>query len=222
MAHRILIVDDEEDIREIIRYNLTKEGYEVYEATNGKEAISVAEESHPHLILLDMMMPVMDGRTACEAIRQHPQLHDVMIVFLSAAGDEDLQYDSYKAGADDYITKPIAIRILCSRINAIMKRIDKPVGEVLFNADTHTVTTPNGTFTLPRKEFEILQLLKSDTSRIFTREEIFSHVWRGEVVIGHRTLDVHIRRLRRKIGNEYIETYKGVGFKYNPAGTPQQ
>ena len=221
MAHRILIVDDEEDIREIIRYNLTKEGYEVYEATNGKEAISVAEQSHPHLILLDMMMPVMDGRSTCQAIRQHPQLSNVMIIFLSAAGDEDLQFDSYKAGADDYITKPVSIRILCSRINAIMKRIGEPAAELQFNADTHTVTTPKGTFTLPRKEFEILQLLKSDTSRIFTREEIFSHVWRGEVVIGTRTLDVHIRRLRRKIGNEYIETYKGVGFKYNPAGAVQ-
>ena len=221
MGYRILLIDDEDDILEFVKYNLTRDGYEVYTASNGAEGLQEALRVKPHLILLDMMMPVMDGRSTCQAIRQHPQLSNVMIIFLSAAGDEDLQFDSYKAGADDYITKPVSIRILCSRINAIMKRIGEPAAELQFNADTHTVTTPKGTFTLPRKEFEILQLLKSDTSRIFTREEIFSHVWRGEVVIGTRTLDVHIRRLRRKIGNEYIETYKGVGFKYNPAGAMQ-
>lgn len=214
MAHRILVVDDEEDIREIIHYNLTKEGYEVYSAANGEEAIRIAEQINPHLILLDMMMPVMDGRTTCRTIRQHPQLSNVMIVFLSAVSDEELQCDSYKMGADDYITKPVSIRILCSRINAIMKRIEESSSGLIINADNHSVTTPKGTFTLPRKEFAILQLLQSDTNHIFTREEIFSHVWRGEVVIGTRTLDVHIRRLRRKIGNEYIETFKGVGFKY--------
>lgn len=216
MSHRILVVDDEEDIREIIHYNLTKEGYEVYEAANGKEALSIAEQVEPHLVLLDMMMPIMDGRATCQALRQHPTLGDVMIIFLSAANNEELQCNSYEMGADDYITKPVSIRILCSRINAIMKRIGKPSKSLTLNADNHSVTTSRGTFTLPRKEFKILQLLASDANRTFTRDEIFAHVWQGEVVIGTRTLDVHIRRLRRKIGDEHIATLKGVGFKYCP------
>lgn len=218
MAQRILIVDDEADIREFICYNLTREGYETHTACNGEEALRVAEQVRPHLILLDMMMPVMDGRQTCEAIRRHPTLCHTMVVFLSAVREEECQVESYSAGADDYITKPVSMRILCSRINAIMKRLsadDEPADEgVHLNESHHSIQTPQGEVVLPRKEFAILQLLCSAPDRIFTREEIFRHVWGDDVVVGDRTLDVHIRRLRRKLGNDRITTKKGVGFSY--------
>lgn len=220
MAQRILIVDDEADIREFIRYNLTREGYEIHTACNGEEALRVAEQVRPHLILLDMMMPVMDGRQTCAAIRRHPTLHDTMIVFLSAVREEECQVESYSAGADDYITKPVSMRVLCGRINAIMKRLGtdepaSPTDATQLDESRHSVRTPQGEVILPRKEFAILRLLRSEPNRIFTREEIFLHVWGKEVVVGDRTLDVHIRRLRRKLGNNRITTKKGVGFSYN-------
>lgn len=211
---RILIVDDEDDIREFISYNLRREGYEVYTASNGVEAIEQASALRPHLILLDMMMPIMDGRQACEKMRQMPELKDTMILFLSAVQEEQCQIDSYLAGADDYITKPVSMRVLCSRINAIMRRI-KPAAPQHLSIDTvrRVVITSQGEFALPRKEFEIMQLLLSEPDKVFTREEIFRQIWGGEVVVGDRTLDVHIRRLRRKLGDDIIITHKGVGFK---------
>lgn len=211
---RILIVDDEDDIREFISYNLRREGYEVYMASNGVEAIEQASALRPHLILLDMMMPIMDGRQACEKMRQMPELKDTMILFLSAVQEEQFQIDSYLAGADDYITKPVSMRVLCSRINAIMRRI-KPATPQHLSIDTvrRVVITSQGEFALPRKEFEIMQLLLSEPDKVFTREEIFRQIWGGEVVVGDRTLDVHIRRLRRKLGDDIIITHKGVGFK---------
>lgn len=211
---RILIVDDEDDIREFISYNLRREGYEVYMASNGVEAIEQASALRPHLILLDMMMPIMDGRQACEKMRQMPELKDTMILFLSAVQEEQCQIDSYLAGADDYITKPVSMRVLCSRINAIMRRI-KPAAPQHLSIDTvrRVVITSQGEFALPRKEFEIMQLLLSEPDKVFTREEIFRQIWGGEVVVGDRTLDVHIRRLRRKLGDDIIITHKGVGFK---------
>lgn len=211
---RILIVDDEDDIREFISYNLRREGYEVYMASNGVEAIEQASALRPHLILLDMMMPIMDGRQACEKMRQMPELKDTMILFLSAVQEEQCQIDSYLAGADDYITKPVSMRVLCSRINAIMRRI-KPSAPQHLSIDTvrRVVITSQGEFALPRKEFEIMQLLLSEPDKVFTREEIFRQIWGGEVVVGDRTLDVHIRRLRRKLGDDIIITHKGVGFK---------
>ena len=212
MAHRILIVDDEADIREFIGYNLTREGYEVAEARNGAEAIEVAESFGPHLILMDMMMPVMNGREACEAIRNHAQLKDTMVVFLSAVCEEENQVQSYSAGADDYITKPISMRVLCSRINAIMKRLGGD--DERFVDERRSYRTDSGEVHLPVKEFEILKLLCSNPRHIFSRQEIFHHVWGDEVVVGSRTLDVHIRRLRRKIGDRHIVTHKGVGFKF--------
>ena len=214
MAHRILIVDDEDDIREFIGYNLRHEGYDVYTAENGAEALEIIGSVRPHLVLLDMMMPIMDGRQTCEKIRQIPELKDTMIVFLSAVQEEQCQLDSYQAGADDYITKPVSMRVLCSRVNAIMKRL-KPVENLPLNIDfdRRVVTTPQGDIPLPRKEFEILQLLLSEPGKVFTREEIFTQIWGGEVVVGDRTLDVHIRRLRRKLGDEAIVTHKGIGFK---------
>lgn len=211
---RILIVDDEDDIREFISYNLTREGYSVYTASNGKEAVQVALDVRPHLILLDMMMPVMDGRQTCQVIRNTPELKDTMVVFLSAVQEEQCQIDSYEAGADDYITKPVSMRVLCSRVNAIMKRLDIPAPKTIsLDLNSRILATPEGDFVLPRKEFEILQLLLSEPNRVFTREEIFQRIWGADVVVGDRTLDVHIRRLRRKIGDDKIVTYKGVGFK---------
>lgn len=211
---RILIVDDEDDIREFIGYNLRREGYDIYTATNGKEAVEVARATQPHLILLDMMMPIMDGRQACEAIRQIPELSDTFILFLSAVQEEQCQLESYLAGADDYITKPVSMKVLCSRVNAIMKRI-KPDVASQYSIDTarRVVITPQGELTLPKKEFEIVELLLSNPDKVFTREEIFGQIWGGEVVVGDRTLDVHIRRLRRKLGDEAITTHKGIGFK---------
>ena len=214
MSRRILIVDDEDDIREFIGYNLRREGYDISTASNGKEAVEIARTTLPHLILLDMMMPIMDGRQTCEAIRQIPELNDTIIVFLSAVQEEQCQIESYLAGADDYITKPVSMRILCSRVNAIMKRI-KPTVTPSCSVDSarRVVITPQGELTLPRKEFEIVELLLSDPGKVFTREEIFSQIWGGEVVVGDRTLDVHIRRLRRKVGDDTITTHKGIGFK---------
>ena len=214
MQQRILIVDDEDDIREFISYNLRREGYDVYMASNGAEALNIVRSLRPHLILLDMMMPVMDGRQTCEQMRSMPELKDTMIIFLSAVQEEECPLDSYLAGADDYITKPVSMRVLCSRINAIMRRL-KPVTvpQIALDVVRRVVTTSQGEFILPRKEFEILQLLISEPDRVFTREEIFRHIWGGEVVVGDRTLDVHIRRLRRKLGDETIVTYKGIGFK---------
>lgn len=214
MSRRILIVDDEDDIREFIGYNLRREGYDISTASNGKEAVEIARTTLPHLILLDMMMPIMDGRQTCEAIRQIPELNDTIIVFLSAVQEEQCQIESYLAGADDYITKPVSMRILCSRVNAIMKRI-KPTVTPSCSVDSarRVVITPQGELTLPRKEFEIVELLLSDPGKVFTRDEIFSQIWGGEVVVGDRTLDVHIRRLRRKLGDDTITTHKGIGFK---------
>lgn len=214
MSRRILIVDDEDDIREFIGYNLRREGYDISTASNGKEAIEIARTTLPHLILLDMMMPIMDGRQTCEAIRQIPELNDTIIVFLSAVQEEQCQIESYLAGADDYITKPVSMKILCSRVNAIMKRI-KPTVTPSCSVDSvrRVVITPQGELTLPRKEFEIVELLLSNPDKVFTREEIFSQIWGGEVVVGDRTLDVHIRRLRRKLGDNTISTHKGIGFK---------
>jgi two-component system alkaline phosphatase synthesis response regulator PhoP len=214
MAQRILIVDDEDDIREFIGYNLRREGYDIYTAANGKEAVEMAVSTLPHLIILDMMMPVMDGRQACEQLRKIPELNETIIVFLSAVQEEQCQIESYLAGADDYITKPVSMKVLCSRVNAIMKRL-KPAIKPLCAIDSarRVVITERGEMTLPRKEFEIVELLLSNPNKVFTREEIFTAIWGGEVVVGDRTLDVHIRRLRRKLGDNTITTHKGIGFK---------
>ena len=214
MAYRILIVDDEDDIREFIGYNLRREGYEIYTATNGAEALEMVGALRPHLILLDMMMPVMDGRQACDQMRKMPELKETIIIFLSAVQEEQCQLESYEAGADDYITKPVSMRVLCSRVNAVMKRLKPEANRPLnIDSDSRVVTTPQGEMLLPKKEFEILQMLLSEPGKVFTREEIFRKIWGGEVVVGDRTLDVHIRRLRRKLGDQAIETHKGIGFK---------
>ena len=214
MAQRILIVDDEDDIREFIGYNLRREGYDIYTAANGKEAVEMAVSTLPHLIILDMMMPVMDGRQACEQLRKIPELNETIIVFLSAVQEEQCQIESYLAGADDYITKPVSMKVLCSRVNAIMKRLKPAIKpQCAIDSARRVVITERGGMTLPRKEFEIVELLLSNPNKVFTREEIFTAIWGGEVVVGDRTLDVHIRRLRRKLGDNTITTHKGIGFK---------
>lgn len=216
---RILVVDDEPDIREFVRYNLVKEGYDVACATNGREALAKAVEFRPHLILLDMMMPEMDGREACRALRAEPLTAKIMIVFLSAVCEEESLVECYEAGADDYITKPVSMKVLCSRVGAICKRIESGEREVFPKSarlveDRQAFVSDKGEeIRLAVKEFEILHLLMSEP-RIFTREEIFDTVWGKGVVVGSRTLDVHIRHLRSKIGDNYISTYKGVGFSY--------
>ena len=212
-AH-ILVVDDDVRLRSLLQRFLRESGYFVSVAKDADDARCLIQEYRFDLLIVDIMMPIMDGRQTCEAIRQIPELNDTIIVFLSAVQEEQCQIESYLAGADDYITKPVSMRILCSRVNAIMKRI-KPTVTPSCSVDSarRVVITPQGELTLPRKEFEIVELLLSDPGKVFTREEIFSQIWGGEVVVGDRTLDVHIRRLRRKLGDDTITTHKGIGFK---------
>ena len=223
MKYRILIADDEVDILEFIRYNLQREGYEVYTAENGAEALRLAREHHPHLILLDRMMPVMDGAQTCRAIRQEPELKQTMVVFLSALGEEDQQLTGFGVGADDYLTKPIKMKLLVSRVQAILKRIDAETAPaepaaagIAVDREHYTVTRDGHEIALPRKEFALLDLLYSSPGKLFSREEIYTKIWGTEVVVGDRTIDVHIRKLRQKIGDERIVTIKGVGYKFEP------
>ncbi len=225
MSHRILLVDDEEDILEFVRYNLLKEGYEVFTATNGAEALTLAAQCHPHLILLDRMMPVMDGAQTCRAIRKDPMLRDTMVVFLSALGEEEQQLTGFGVGADDYITKPIKLKLLVSRVQAILKRIDSEedadarppaASSITIDRNSYSVCCDGHEITLPRKEFALLDLLYSSAGKLIPREEIYTRIWGSEVIVGDRTIDVHIRKLRQKIGERHIVTVKGVGYKYEP------
>jgi len=220
MNYRILLVDDENDILEFVRYNLVREGYEVFTATDGAEAIAKALECRPHLILLDMMMPVMDGRQTCSAIRSHPELKDTLVAFLTALGADEQQVEGFGLGADDYITKPIRMNILMSRIQALLKRLPAQAKEgsegVAIDKERHIVYRDGKEIELPRKEFALLELLSSAPEKLFTRDDIYSKVWGDDVVVGNRTIDVHIRKLRQKIGDEHIVTIKGIGYKYIP------
>lgn len=217
MAHRILIVDDEPDILEFVGYNLVKEGYEVFTAADGAEAVRVALSVRPHLILLDRMMPVMDGLAACRQLRSLPETADAHIVFLSALGEDENQITGFVAGADDYIPKPIKMNLLKSRISAILRRIDDSSERpsVVLDRERHTLLWNGRSIELPRKEFLLFDLLYSSPGRLFTREEIYERVWGSEVVVGTRTIDVHIRRLRRKTDDSRIVTVKGVGYKFS-------
>ena len=208
MSHRILLIDDEDDILEFIRYNLTKAGYEVYTARNGAEGLQQAAAHRPHLILLDMMMPVMDGIETCRALRRDPALKETMVVFLSALGEEEQQLAGFGAGADDYIPKPIKPKLLLSRIQAILKRVAADKRE------RHLVIRDGERIELPRKEFALLALLASSPGKLFSREEIYSRIWGDTVVVGDRTIDVHVRKIRQKIGDGHISTVKGMGYKY--------
>jgi|SRR5574344_1395286 two-component system alkaline phosphatase synthesis response regulator PhoP len=220
-ASTILIVDDEPDIVEILRYNLEKAGYQTVSAGNGLEAVSKAKEFSPDLILLDVMLPDMDGIQTCETIRAIPELNKTIIAFLTARGEEYSEIAGFNAGADDYITKPIRPKVLISRIQSLLKRA-KPkeetevlvYNEIVLNRDKFQVTINNKPINLPNKEFKLLELLISKPEHVFTREEIYSLVWGSEIVVGDRTIDVHIRKLREKLGEKYIYTIKGIGYTF--------
>ena len=217
MTYRILIVDDEPDILEFVGYNLKKEGYEVETASNGREAVDRTIAWHPHLILLDAMMPIMNGFEACRLIRTTKGIEDTLVVFLTARGDENSEVRGFDAGADDYIAKPIHLKALSSRIRAVLKRKDvsEAAGKaIMVDTERHLVTHGGEEIVLPRKEFNLLVLLHSEPGHLFTREEIYDTVWGSDIVVGDRTIDVHVRNLRKKIGEEHIITVKGVGYKY--------
>ena len=220
--YKILIVDDEEDILEFIGYNLRREGYRVFSAGNSKDAINIAKEVLPHLIILDVMLPDMDGIEACMELRKISSLADTVIVFLTARAEDYSQIAGLEAGGDDYITKPIRPRILISRIKAWLRRarIEKaanhilPLKDISIDKDRYLVIKNGQEITLARKEFELLGLLTSKPNKVFTRDEIFAGIWGDDVVVGDRTIDVHIRKLREKTGIDNIKTIKGVGYKY--------
>ncbi len=222
MEKRILLVDDEKDILEFLSYNLERENYTVRAVDSGKKAIKEAQKFQPHLIVLDVMMPGMNGMETCQKLRQYAKLKDTVIVFLTAKSDEHSEIKGFDAGADDYIAKPINPRVFVSRINALMRRVN-------IAKETDSITTQNFVIdrakyhivkgdeiiVLPRKEFEILALLAAAPKQVFSRAEIFENVWDDNIVVGDRTIDVHIRKLREKIGDDCIKTVKGVGYKFH-------
>lgn len=219
---KILLVDDEQDILDFLTYNLEKEGYLVETATNGKDAIAKAKKTQPELIVLDVMMPGMDGIETCREIRQVEPLKNVLIAFLTARNEDYSQIAGFDVGADDYITKPIKPRVLVSRIKALLRRAAVgggqsevvEVGDIRVEKDRHIVIKNGVEISLPKKEFKLLVLLMSKPGKVFSREYILQHVWGNEVVVGDRTIDVHVRKLREKIGDDYIKTIKGVGYKF--------
>ena len=221
---KILVVDDDLDIIEILKYNLNKSGYLVKSAKNGIEAIKRAKKFLPNIILMDVMMPEMSGIEACSEIKQIDELSETMIIFLSARSEDYTQISAYDAGADDYISKPIKPKILLKKISNIAKKIKSnknipivlDLGSIKINREEYLVTQNKNEIMLPRKEFELLFLLASKPEKVFTRDEIMNKVWGTQVVVGDRTIDVHIRKLREKIGDKHIKTLKGVGYKFKP------
>ncbi len=218
---KILVVDDEPDILEFVSYNLSKEGFEVKTADNGEEAINVAQKLVPDLILLDVMMPGMDGIETCVQLRKIEDLSNTTIVFLSARAEDYSQIAGLDAGADDYITKPIRPRLLLAKINAILRRTEDTDSEIKPTDDSISVDVErfivkkgNQEFVLPKKEFELLVLLMSKPGMVYTRDTILNTVWGNDVIVGDRTIDVHIRKLRQKLGEKFIQTIKGVGYKF--------
>ncbi|MFM9826851.1 response regulator transcription factor [Flavobacterium sp.] len=219
---KILLVDDEPDILEIVSYNLVQEGFEIFTASNGKEAILKAIKEIPDLIIMDVMMPEMDGMEACENIRRIPALNHVIIAFLTARNEDYSQLAGFDAGADDYITKPIKPKLLVSKVRALLRRIkdqDKNsetinIQGIEINREEYKIIKDDIVIALPRKEFELFYLLASKPGKVFKREEILEKVWGNDVVVGGRTIDVHIRKLREKIGDRYFKTIKGVGYKF--------
>jgi two-component system alkaline phosphatase synthesis response regulator PhoP len=219
---KILLVDDEPDIIEIVSYNLSQEGYSITTASNGKEAIEVALKVHPHLIIMDVMMPEMDGMEACENIRKIPELSNTIIAFLTARSEDYSQVAGFDAGADDYIPKPIKPKLLVSKVKALLRRLKEDnftnenlnVGGIVINREEYKILMADKEIVLPRKEFELFYLLASKPGKVFKREEILDKVWGNDVIVGGRTIDVHIRKLREKIGDDLFKTIKGVGYKF--------
>jgi two-component system, OmpR family, alkaline phosphatase synthesis response regulator PhoP len=220
---RILLVDDEDDVLEFLSYNIRKEGYQVHTANNGIKGLQKAIEIIPHLIILDVMMPEMDGIETCREIKQIPQLENTIIVFLTARGEDYSQIAGFDAGADDYVTKPVKPRLLVSRIKALLRRhrseteqseSQVDLGGIVIDRERYVVFIEGQEISLPKKEFELLQLLASKPNKVFTRDEIFSNVWGDNVIVGDRTIDVHIRKIREKLNINNIKTIKGVGYKF--------
>jgi two-component system, OmpR family, alkaline phosphatase synthesis response regulator PhoP len=222
--YKILLVDDEPDILEFLGYNLRREGYEVYTGSNGKEGLAKAIAIRPHLAILDVMMPEMDGIETCREIRLIPDLKNMIVVFLTARGEDYSQIAGFDAGADDYVTKPVKPRVLISRIKALLRRYreDHPgdavqiieLDEFSIDREKYIVIKDGEEMHLPRKEFELLSLLVSKPNKVFTREEILSGIWGDDVIVGDRTIDVHVRKIREKLGTHNIKTIKGVGYKF--------
>ncbi|MBC7912808.1 MAG: response regulator transcription factor [Pyrinomonadaceae bacterium] len=224
VKQKILVVDDEPDIRELIEYNLKKEGYQVFTASNGQEAVSEAKRSHPDLIILDIMMPKMDGIEACRILRTMNEFKNTFMVFLTARSEEYSEIAGFNVGADDYIAKPIKPRALVSRINAILRRNSQPgdapenkleIADLTIDRETYLVYRDGSKIVLAKKEFELLYLLASKPGKVFTREVILKSIWEDSVVVTNRTIDVHIRKVREKLGDDYISTVKGVGYKFD-------
>ncbi|MEH3115789.1 response regulator transcription factor [Pedobacter terrae] len=225
-GQKILIVDDEPDILELIEYNLKKEGYQVFTATNGQEGITVAKKVHPDLIILDIMMPKMDGIEACRLMRAIPEFKNTFMVFLTARSEEYSEIAGFNVGADDYIAKPIKSRALVSRINAILRRNagteevsenKLEIGDLVIDREAYLVFQGGSKVVLAKKEFELLYLLASKPGKVYTRESILKNIWEDSVVVTNRTIDVHIRKLREKLGETYVSTVKGVGYKFELA-----
>ena len=217
---KILLVDDEPDIVEIIRFNLEQKGYQISTASDGLEAIKVAEKEIPHLIIMDVMMPNLDGIETCERLRQDDRFSDTIIMFLTARGEDYSYVAAFDSGADDYVTKPIKPKVLVSKVKGLLRRLKEKESKNVFvfnkltiDRDSYKVINEDKELSLPRKEFELLFLLASKPGKVFTREKIMDKVWGGDIV-GDRTIDVHIRKLRKKIGNRYFKTVKGIGYKF--------
>ena len=221
---KILLVDDDPDVIEIIRFNLDQEGYLISTASDGERAIEEADREVPHLIIMDVMMPNMDGIEACGLLREDPRFKETIIMFLTARGEDYSHVAAFDAGADDYVTKPVKPKILVSKVKALLRRLreeDKnqeklQIGKLIIDREEYQVTFDGKVFSLPRKEFELLFLLASKPEKVIKREKIMEIVWGSEVVVGDRTIDVHIRKLREKIGDNYFKTVKGVGYKFVP------
>ncbi len=223
LAQKVLLVDDEPDIVELLKYNLEREGYQVQTALNGRDALKSAKANHPDLIVLDIMMPGMDGVEVCAQLRQLPEFKHTLITFLTARSEDYSQIAGFDAGADDYITKPVRPKVFVSKVKALLKRSgsDRPEGQILesngikVDLEKVMVYANDKELQLPKKEFELLILLMSKPGKVFKRDEIYSQIWGNELFVGDRTIDVHIRKLREKIGDERIKTIKGIGYKFD-------
>ncbi len=222
--YSILLVDDEKDVLEFLSYNIKKEGYQVHTASNGKDAIAKAREVSPHLIILDVMMPGMDGIETCAELRKIDAFQNAIVIFLTARGEDYSQIAGFEAGADDYLTKPIKPKILSSRVKALLRRYkesspkaekdQRVFTEFTIDKERYSVMKDGQEILLPKKEFELLLLLTSRPNKVFSREEIFAQVWGSDVIVGDRTIDVHIRKIREKLSIPNIKTVKGVGYKF--------
>ncbi|MCO5232429.1 MAG: response regulator transcription factor [Chitinophagales bacterium] len=219
---KVLIVDDEQDVLEFLSYNLSKEGFEVFKAENGKSGVELAKRENPDIILLDVMMPEMDGIETCRTLREMPQFENTIIAFLTARTEDYSQIAGFETGADDYISKPIKPRVLISRLKALLRRYDfkeaksnlLKAGNIQIDRERYLIIFNGEEMAVPRKEFELLFLLVSKPGKVFKRDEILNEIWGRDIIVGDRTIDVHIRKLREKLGEDLIKTVKGIGYKF--------